>query len=125
MKTSIPNHWGIISLKYFGTLEQLAKIISDNIFAGCEFGGLEKGIYEEVPAVFIDSRILGMNIILSEGMNNHYNLEVHGNYKPKGVTHQRVQLDEYLYFLLRDTFIDNNDIEIVKPKALEDLDEPL
>jgi len=120
MKVSIPNQWGIISLRYLGSLEQLAKIISADIFAGCEFGGLEKCIYKEVPAVFIGSRILGMNIILSEGLNNHFNLEVHGNYKPKGVNNHRVQLDEYLYFLLRDAFVDNGDIEIITPRTLKE-----
>ncbi len=47
-----------------------------------KFGGLEKKIYNEVPAVLLSGRFLGLIVILSGDGEYDYNLIVHGNYKP-------------------------------------------
>ncbi|WP_134000212.1 hypothetical protein [Dinghuibacter silviterrae] len=50
------------------SLEELGEILSREIFAGLKFGGKEESIHEEIPAIFIEPTILGLQIIL-DGYN--------------------------------------------------------
>lgn len=67
---------GTVALHSLLSIEEVACVLSKNLFGGLEFGGKDKFIYEEVPALFISSLILGMRVILAQGNNNTYSLEL-------------------------------------------------
>ncbi|MCF6136057.1 hypothetical protein L2649_12925 [Thermoactinomyces vulgaris] len=46
-------------------IHEIAEMISNQLFGGLPFGGLEDYIYKEIPAIYIDSPILGFEIIVA------------------------------------------------------------
>jgi hypothetical protein len=54
---------GSVSFQSSEGLINTAELLSENLFCKVKFGGLEKEICEEVPAVFI-SNLCGLQIIL-------------------------------------------------------------
>ncbi len=124
-KTIIPSIYGSVTFKSELTLEEMSELISSIFFMGNKFSGLEKRIYNEVPAVMLNGNFIGLNVILSGGGEYDFSVGVHGNYKPKGIKNERVQLDEYLYFLFYDKLLEFENIEVIKPKSLENLNEPV
>jgi len=126
-QNKIPNFWGGCELKSSLTLEALAEILSREIFSGAKFGGKEKSIHEEIPAVFIESSFLGMLVVLEgySGMDNWFVLST----KPYGkfnrflsvneVETERVDLDMYLYYLLKQSLLNYSEILVIEPKNQE------
>lgn len=112
------------------SLEELAKIISDQLFGGKRFGGKERSIWEEVPAVFINEPILGLLVILGEGRSdeesrNCFVLKINTwgdldrySYHNK-IPEKRIRLDGYLYHLLKFGLRRFPEVEIVEPEIKE------
>ena len=94
---SIPSIWGTLNFYSSLSLENLGSVISDAMFSGLSFGGREKNIYDEVPAIFIDSQPLGLKVVLSGNDQDGYRLEVQSYFRVKGVTNERVYIDGYLF----------------------------
>ena len=121
----IPSIYGSVTLKSDLTLIEMSELISSLFFMGCKFDGLEKKIYDEVPAVMLDGNFIGLNVILSGGGEYDFSVGIHGNYKPNNLKAERIQLDEYLYFLFNEKLDGYQNIKVVKPRSLEKLNEPL
>ena len=94
------------------SLEEMAEIISNELFGGRPFGGKERSIWEEIPAVFIDVPILGFLVILGHGNNNGkpgncfvLSLNQWGDFDRycyrNNISQRRIYLDSYLYHLLK------------------------
>lgn len=54
----------VISFQSNEDILSVGKIISDMLFGGIEFCGLEESIHEEIPCMYIPSPILGLRIEL-------------------------------------------------------------
>jgi hypothetical protein len=92
---------GKVFIRSDAALQELGDLLSENIFGGVPFSGLDQHIYDEVPAIFI--HILGLRIVLSESGNNHFELSMYPSKKmPNQIEHayQTVNLSEYLQYLL-------------------------
>ncbi|KAB0443607.1 hypothetical protein AB1J28_07605 [Lysinibacillus irui] len=77
MKKKYPFFKCLIPIDSNKDINEVARIISDKLFGGLPFGGLEEHIYEDVPAVFIDYPILGLQIVIQGfGGREGYTLEV-------------------------------------------------
>jgi len=116
----IPNIFGSVTLTSKLSLDDLSKLISNKFFMGNEFIGLEKRIYDEVPAVMLNGNFIGLNVVLSGGGLYDFTINILGNYKPKGFKSSRIQLDVYLYFLFKDGLQEYDNIQVIKPKSLND-----
>ena len=64
----IPYITGLVRIKSNLTLEEVGAILSRELFGDLKFGGRDKSIHEEIPAIFIEPTILGSQIIL-DGYN--------------------------------------------------------
>lgn len=115
---------GSCELKSNHSLEELAIIISTNVFGGVPFGGIEKCIYEEIPAVFINVPILGMFItlegysgidegwfVLSIKTYSEFDLFLDAN----NLKQNKLNIDTYLYYLLKNSLSNYPEIVIIPP----------
>lgn len=66
----------IISFKSNLDILKVGDLLSDNLFGGLKFIGLEKHIHEEVPAIYIDQMVMGLQFILNGDEKDGYYLEV-------------------------------------------------
>lgn len=86
---------------------ELAKIISSKIAGNLPFEGLEDYIYDEVPAIYINSNILGCTlVILGYGGEDGYTLEVKpypGHNKPDDADRIYIDITKYIASLLEGT----------------------
>lgn len=120
----LPDFWGGCELKSDSSLEELAEILSERVFSGIKFGGKEKAIHEEIPAVFIQKPFFGMLVILEgySGLDNWFVLSVqpYGEFNrylsTNKIKKERVDLDFYLYHLLKHVLIDVPKVKIMEPK---------
>jgi hypothetical protein len=55
---------GKVKLKSDLSIVEVGEIISDKILGGIVLDGLEKNIYDEVPAIFAQNGLLGFSVIL-------------------------------------------------------------
>lgn len=71
-----------VNFIYKGTITEAGEKISEKLFGGIPFGGLEEHICEEVPAVYIKPQILGLEIVIQGyGGQEGYNLGMHLDYE--------------------------------------------
>ncbi len=103
-------------------IEELGKEISNCLFGGLSFGGLNAGLYNEMPAIYIDSQILGLRIMLcgyqgiDEGVisafdddtENYYILDINDLYSSTSLKSifqneelEAIDIDDYLEGLLK------------------------
>jgi hypothetical protein len=96
------------------SLEDLASVLSETLFMALPFGGKEEYIYEEVPAIFLASRFLGMKVILSGyGKEDGYGLEVSSDLQGNhGWPYVLVDFDDYLELCVRNALKDYPDIKV-------------
>lgn len=123
----IPEFLGYISLQSTLSLEELGEVLSQKVFAGAKFGGKERAIHEEIPAIFIQSPFMGMLIILDgyNGLENDKWFTIHfqtwanfGRYlRANQIQESRIQLDWYLYYLLKEGLQDYPEIIIIEPQT--------
>jgi hypothetical protein len=85
------------------SLEEVAGILSKELFNGLTFGGKEEYVLEEVPAVYIEGGIMGLAVILG-GENGYFSLSMYPyDYPAERISSVDVDLTEYLSFLLGNT----------------------
>ncbi len=125
--------YGSAAVRTSLSLEETAKIISKQLFGGMPFGGKEKSIWEEVPAVYINTPILGSLVILGRGNNqgmpgNCFVLKVSpwGDfdryiYKNK-ISNRRLSQDNTLYHLLKFGLQNFPEVEVLEPDSKNDKD---
>lgn len=65
MKDEITFLGGSIAFQSEKKLEEVGKEISNKLFGGVPFQGINENIYEEVPAIYIKTPMIGLEIILS------------------------------------------------------------
>lgn len=116
----VPFLIGYVKLKSDLDIEKVGQILSERIFGGLQFEGKEKKIYDEVPAIYIKSNILGFRVILSgySGLDEDkwFSLEIRSEVRIKGVKREEFKLDNYLYYLLKNKLGDVKDIIIEEVK---------
>ncbi len=125
--TAIPNLLGYISMKSHLRLEELGEILSQKIFAGIRFGGKEKSIHEEIPAIYIERPFMGMLIILDgySGLDEQSWFTIHiqtwGDFSrylhSEKISNNIVRVDWYLYYLLKEGLREYSDILIIEPQS--------
>ncbi|WP_107942547.1 hypothetical protein [Metasolibacillus fluoroglycofenilyticus] len=85
----------------------VAKIISSKIAGNIPFEGLEDYIYEEVPAIYINSNILGFEVVIKGyGGEKGYYLEVNShpsNNEPDDADEIDIDITRYIASLLEGT----------------------
>ena len=59
-------------------LLETAKLLSDEVFAGIQFTGLDEGIWDEVPAMRLNRDFLGLRVVVGGGSDEKrsYTLEI-------------------------------------------------
>lgn len=121
VKNSQPHINGMVCLNSDLTIEELGTIIGNKLFAGAVFGGKEKHIYDEVPAIFIKDLIVGNSVILQGSSQDGYALEIISDFDIRINSHFKevesysVNMDDYLYALLEENLKDYSEIEVKKP----------
>lgn len=114
---SIPSIWGSLIFNTSLSLDELGGIVSEVMFCGLPFVGLDKNIYDEVPAVFIEGQPLGLKIILSGAKDYGYTLEVQSYFRDKEVKNERVYVDGYLFEFFKSYLqLSEHDIGIIATK---------
>jgi hypothetical protein len=112
---AIPIMKGSVVIKSNLEIEELGRIISNALFSNCTFVGRDKNIYDEVPAIFIDRGLLGLNITLSgnKGITDEYgySLEVMPKNIPENIEIEKINISSYLSLLLKQ--IESDDIIIL------------
>lgn len=129
MEIKEPHIHGNVNFRTDLTIEEVGKIIGDKVFSGAIFGGKEKYIYEEVPAIYIDNLMLGFLFVIQgySGFEGEFGyalsmmpyFSVTDNEKIKDVKKYEVSLDNYLYALLKERLQDHLEIQIIEPKSTQ------
>jgi len=113
----LPFFVGFVSLKSNLEIEEVGDIISRKVFGGLKFGGKELEIYEEVPAIFISSSVLGLRAVLQGykgfGEGEGYVLTISSNDNMRYEKREEFKLDYYLVTLLRSVLEDHNEITVL------------
>lgn len=65
----------VICFKSDLDIQDVGEILSNYLLGGLKFGGLEECIHEEIPAIYIDCAIMGLQIILDGSKEGHYCLD--------------------------------------------------
>ena len=121
-KNKIPDFLGICTINTNLHLEELSTVVSSKLLGGLPFTYGKHSIWEEIPSMYIEHSILGLLVILGGyGGEAGYNIKIslYGNYKRflsfNKIDKERISLDKYLYFLLKDALINHPEIKIVEP----------
>ena len=107
---------GKVQLRSKLNLIELGKIISEKILGGVVLDGIEKNIYEEVPAIFAQKGLLGLLVVLQgyEGMENEigYWFNLTPNFSENKSEAETINLYNYLTALFKSKII-NEEIKII------------
>lgn len=116
----IPFFTGDVVLKSNLSIEEIGEVISRKMFGELKFEGISECIYEEVPAIYIKSSILGLQVIISGysgfGEENGFILEIIQNNfinNSDKVKREECKLDRYLYLLLKKELNEISEIVVV------------
>ncbi len=117
MNLMIPYIMGYVGLKSDLTLESVGKILSEKVFGGLEFGGKDLDIHEEIPAIFIQSTILGLQVVL-DGYNasdedQTFSLTIRP-LRMSDVQEERFRVDKYLASLIKYLLRDISEIVVLE-----------
>ncbi len=109
-------------------IEELGEEISKCLFGGLNFGGLNIGVYDEIPNIYIETQILGLRIMLcgfkgidngeihafDDANENFYILDINDLYSNISLKSMfpkeelgAVEIDDYLEGLLRYHFLED------------------
>lgn len=92
-----------LALESDKSLEEVGHLIAERLVGGIPFGGKERYIYDEVPAIYAQHDVLGLRIILQGfGGEDGYYLEFRPMDFPSGAQVERVDISDYIAFLLSD-----------------------
>jgi hypothetical protein len=100
------------------SLEDLATELSIRLFGGIPFVGRDEGIWDEIPALRLKQRFLGLEVVLggTAGNGGGYSLEALVANMPAGVpATERADLSEFLGHLLAE--IDGVRVARIESKA--------
>ena len=121
-KNKIPDFLGTCTINTSLHLEELSTIVSSKLLGGLPFTYGKHSIWEEIPSMYIEHSILGLLVIIGGyGGEDGYSIEIslYGNYSRflsfSNIDTERISLDKYLYFLLKDALINHPEIKIVEP----------
>ena len=117
MTKDIPFLLGTAAMKSNLSMEEVGEILSNRLFGNLKFEGKEKNIYDEVPAMYIESDIIGLRFILSGysgmGENERFVLEINPIHIFKDIDQKAYRLDSYLTLLLKDVLADVQEIQVM------------
>jgi hypothetical protein len=124
MRKKIVNDFrGDCEIKSNWKIGNLAELISAKLFGNAPFIYGEHSVWEEIPSMYIEDNIFGMFVIFGGyGGENGYTLRVQpygdfGRYLyTNKIENEGVNLDLYLYHLLKQSLKDYSEIEIIEPK---------
>ena len=107
---------GKVQIKSSLSIIDLGEIISENVLGGVILDGLEKKIYDEVPAIFAQKGLLGFSVILQgySGKDNPigYWFEITPNYSENKTEAETINLSSYLSSLFSSKISNENIIVI-------------
>lgn len=107
---------GKVQMKSDFSILELGEIISEKILGGVVLDGLEKNIYDEVPAIFAQNGLLGLSVILQgySGKDNPigYWFEIIPNYSENKTEAETINLSNYLTSLFKSKISSNSIIVI-------------
>jgi hypothetical protein len=84
-------------------LDDLASEFSTRLFGGIPFVGRAEGIWDEIPAMRLTARFLGLEVVLGgkAGTDGGYSLEATVVNLPPGIaSSERTDLSEYVAYLV-------------------------
>jgi hypothetical protein len=117
MITEIPFIVGYATLQSDLSIEEVGLLLSSKIFGGLEFSGKHLEIHEEIPAIFINTLLLGLRIVLDGysgfGPDQNFTLPISPWITFAGKKYEEVRLDGYLTELLRNQLADNKEIIVL------------
>jgi hypothetical protein len=90
---------GFVGIRSSLGLIELSKLISGNIAAEIEFGGLDEHLKEEVPAVYSLKEFLGLRLVLF-GEDGEYGISIE-QWDDELLDDERADLSNHLYYLLK------------------------
>jgi hypothetical protein len=100
---------GKVNLKSDLSIVEVGEIISDTILGGIVLDGLEKNIYDEVPAIFAQKGLLGLSVILQgySGKKNDIGFwfELIPNFSEGNSEAETINLSNYLTALFKSKII--------------------
>lgn len=106
---------GGVQIKSNLSIQELGCIISEFFLGGLLLDGLEKNIYEEVPAIFNES--LGLSIVLQgySGLDNEWGFSFNliPNFDSGEMEKDSVDLSSYLKSLFKERMIKHPEIIII------------
>lgn len=85
--------YGSIGIYTSLTLDELGTLLSERVFGGIEFGGKDLGLCDEVPAVRLERRFLGLYVILYGG-DGEYALSV--DQRADDIPAEEIGQDDYV-----------------------------
>jgi hypothetical protein len=116
--------WGECQIITDLSLEELANILSKEIFANAKFVKGERSIWEEIPSVYIESSFFGMLVILGGyGGEEGYTVSVspygefsrYINSENLGDFNIKIDLNFHIYNILSQALKNNEELRIIKP----------
>lgn len=115
---ALPSIIGIANIKSNYDILTLGVILSEKLFSGIPFVGLDESVYEEIPAIYLEKSFLCLDVFLSgypeKVDDSGYHLEVKIKFKGLGEVDSRIgrYANEYLKMILINN-IDDKNIKIV------------
>lgn len=117
MTNNVPFLVGYAMMKSNLKIEEVGEILSNRLFGDLKFEGKEKNIYDEVPAMYVESDIIGLRFILSGysgmGESERFILEISPIHIFKDIDQKEYRLDRYLTLLLKDVLVDVQEIQVM------------
>lgn len=107
---------GEVEIRSSKSLIEIGSLISCSLFCDLDFDGLEKKLYEEVPAICIEGKLMGLSVILSGDTKNGFLLSVTDVFLKRGLKKNRFDISNYLYHLALEAFESVDDIIVIAPK---------
>lgn len=105
---------GSVQIKSDLPIQDLGQIISESILGGIKLGGIEKNIYEEVPAIFCG--LLGFSAVLHGyaglGDETSFWFDLVPNFSSQEDEKETIDLGNYLAALFKDRLKDHPEIKI-------------
>ncbi len=102
---------GSVVLKSDMSMFDIGKILSALVFNNCEFGGLTDYIHEECPAIYFE--FMGLRFVLDKGRPNHTVLSIEPRFYIFENDKEHINLDLYLFQLLKEKLKDVPDVEVI------------